>query len=85
MKVRVLKRFKDKYTKEVYEVGQYLDIDQRRVDEINSTRFGILVEVEYAQLNLDSMTKKELVEYAQSKGIELDMKMTKKEMIEELV
>jgi len=84
MKVRVVKKFVDKYTKQVYEIGQIIDITHERYEEINSTAHGILVE-KLDEINLESMTKKELVEYAKNKGIELDMRMTKAEMLKELM
>lgn len=84
MKARVLRRFKDKYTKKIYEKGDIIEVDNERYEEINSTAHGILVE-KLDEINLGSMTKKELVDYAKNKGIELDMRMTKAKMIEELM
>jgi len=84
MKTKVLRKFRDKYTKEIYETGQIIDITHERYEEINSTAHGILVE-KLDEIDLGSMTKKELVEYAKNKGIELDMRMTKVEMIKELM
>jgi len=40
---------------------------------------------EVKEINFDIMTKKELVEFAKEKSIELNMEMTKKEMIEILL
>lgn len=84
MKAKVLRKFRDKYTKEIYETGQIIDITHERYEEINSTAHGILVE-KLDEIDLGSMTKKELVEYAKNKGIELDMRMTKAEMLKELM
>ena len=84
MKVKVLRRFKDKYTKQVYDKGQIIEVSNERYEEINSTAHGILVE-KLDEIDLGSMTKKELVEYAKNKGIELDMRMTKAEMLKELM
>ena len=84
MKARVLRRFKDKYTKKIYEKGDIIEVDNERYEEINSTAHGILVE-KLDEIDLGSMTKKELVEYAKNKGIELDMRMTKAEMLKELM
>ena len=84
MKAKVLKQFKDKYTKELYKKGQVIEVTNERYEEINSTAHGILVE-KLDEIDLGSMTKKELVEYAKNKGIELDMGMTKAEMIKELM
>ena len=84
MKAKVLKQFKDKYTKKLYKKGQIIDVANERYEEINSTAHGILVK-KLDKIDLGSMTKKELVEYAKNKGIELDMRMTKVEMIKELM
>lgn len=83
MKVKVLRQYKDKYTKVLHKKDSILEIDRGRFEEINSTPFGFLVE----EVNTDyeSMTKKELIGHAKEKGIELDMKMTKSEMIKELI
>jgi len=83
MKVKVLRRFRDKYTKQVYEKGQIIEVSHERYEEINSTAYGVLVE-KLDEIDLGSMSKKELVEYAKIKGIELDMRMTKADMIKEL-
>ena len=99
MRVKVLKRFKDKYTKKIYEIGEIIEVTNERYEEINSTAHGVLVEAieqdggwkDYADKYpltegwLSSMTKMELVEYAKSKGIELNPRMTKAEMIKELM
>jgi len=80
MKVKVLRKFRDKYTKEIYETGQIIDITHERYEEINSTAHGILVEP--IAVDLENMTKAELLEYAEAKGIEgLNNRMTKAEII----
>ena len=84
MKVKVLRNFRDKYTKKLYKKGQIIDVTNERYEEINSTAHGILVE-KVEEINFESMTKKELAEYAKNKGIKLNMKMTKEEMIKELM
>jgi len=87
--VKVIKRFKDKYTKEIKEVGQVMKITKERYEQLATSPSGVFVEkleiVEDEVVCLDDMTKKELVEYAKNKGIELDMRMTKAEMIKELM
>ena len=85
MRVKVLKRFVDKYTKDLHEVGTELEISKKRYEEINSASFNVLVEEVEAMPDFNSMTKKELVEYAKEKGMELEAKMTKAEMIKELM
>jgi len=85
MKVKVLRKFRDKYTKEIYETGQIIDITHERYEEINSTAHGVLVQSVEKKINLEDMTKKEIIEYAKSKGVELNTRMTKAEMIKELM
>ena len=83
MKVKVIRQFRDKYTKVLHKKDSILEVDKGRFEEINSTPFGLLVE-EIA-IDYENMTKKELVELAKEKDIDLDMKMTRKEMIKELI
>ncbi len=84
MKVKVIRQFRDKYTNQLYQKGRIIETTKERYEEINSTAHGVLVE-KIQEVDFDSMTKKELVEYAKEKGIELEMKMTKAEMIKELM
>lgn len=44
MKAKVVKKFRDKNTKEIYEVGQEIKVTKKRFEEMNSTSFGVLVE-----------------------------------------
>jgi len=44
MKVKVIKDFRDKYTKKLHKTGEELEITKERYEEINSTAHGILVE-----------------------------------------
>lgn len=92
MKVKVLRNFRDKYTKKLYKKGQIIDVTNERYEEINSTAHGVLVKAieeinaEPGQkVNFEDMTKKEIIEYAKSKGVELNTRMTKVEMIKELM
>ena len=85
MKIRVLRRFRDKYTKKIYEKGDIIEVDNERYEEINSTAHGVLVQSVEKKINLEDMTKKEIIEYAKSKGVELNTRMTKAEMIKELM
>ncbi len=80
MKVKVVRRFRDKYTKKLYKKGQIIEVTNERYEEINSTAHGILVEP--ITVDLENMTKAELLEYAEVKGIEgLNNRMTKAEII----
>lgn len=85
MKVKVLRRFKDKYTKQVYDKGRIIEVANERYEEINSTAHGILVQSIEEEINLEDMTKREIIKYAEKKGIELHPRMTKADMIKELM
>lgn len=54
MKVKVIKKFKNKYSKGIHNIGDILDISDKRFEEINSTSYGILVE----EIKEDKETKK---------------------------
>lgn len=43
MKVKVVKKFKDKHTKDLHEVNEILTISKERFEEINSTALGVFV------------------------------------------
>lgn len=44
MKVRVIKPFRDRYTKVIYTKGQEIDVTKERLEEINSAALGPFVE-----------------------------------------
>lgn len=44
MKVKVLKEFRDKYTKAFHKKNEIIEITKERYSEINSTALGIFVE-----------------------------------------
>jgi hypothetical protein len=94
MKVKVLQKFRDNKLKCIHNKDDVIEISKERYEEINSISSN-LVEIKEEKTNLveateeetikfDNMTKKEIVKFAENKGIDLDMKMTKKEMVEEL-
>lgn len=45
MKVKVLRTFKDKYTKDLHKADEILDMTKERIAEINGTSLGAFVEV----------------------------------------
>lgn len=49
MKVRVVKPFKDKHTKVVYQVGQEIEVTKERHKELISAALGPFVEVPEAE------------------------------------
>lgn len=46
MKAKVVKRFKDKYTGEIYEKGKYINVTEERAEEILETAPLIIPVVE---------------------------------------
>jgi len=44
MKVRALKDFRDKYTKEIYKKGSVFEVSKERAEEINSSPAAPLIE-----------------------------------------
>ena len=95
MRVRVIKQFKDKYTKLLRRVGEEFEVTPERFEEMNSTALGIFVKEleeeppteppEDSLIDFSSMTKAQLIKYAAGQGIELNMEMTKNAMIESLL
>lgn len=84
MKIKVLKPFRDKQTEETYKVDQIVEITEERYAEIKRTAsFNVQFEV-VGKIDLDNLTKKEIVQHAKEKEIELDMEMTKKDMIKKI-
>lgn len=63
MKARVLVAFRDMRTKETYTKDQIIDVTGERFEEMNSSRFGVLVEavtvVEEAQEKPKQESKQE--------------------------
>lgn len=63
MKARVLVAFRDRRTKETYTKDQIIDVTGERFEEMNSSRFGVLVEavtvVEEAQEKPKQESKQE--------------------------
>lgn len=124
MNALVMKAFKDKDTKSVFNPGQIIEVTEERFSELNAGPFGIFVneikedppvnqskqsdndntisdkipqgEVDQPgaeppeedndkDVNFDKLNKTKIVEYAKEIGIELNMELTKKEMIEILL
>ncbi|HQA58950.1 MAG TPA: hypothetical protein PK033_13880 [Acetivibrio sp.] len=53
MKVKVIKTFRDKYTKVVYQKGQEIDLTKERYEELTSAALGPFVE----EINTDVAEK----------------------------
>lgn len=92
MKVKVLQKFRDNKLKCIHNEDDVIEISKERYEEINSissnlvkaTDSNLVETTEEESINFDSMTKKEIVKFAEDKGMDLNMRMTKKEMVEEL-
>lgn len=81
MKIKVLKRFHDKVTDEVYEIGDIVEVTNERGNEIVSNPLGVAEILEGGSPDnnsgdgLSSLSKKELFEKA--KELEIDVKELK--------
>jgi hypothetical protein len=83
MKAKVIKRFRDKHTGERFLPGDLFDGETARIKELKDRKFIEVIEEELAESVIDytSLTKKELAELLDSKGIEYDIKQKKDELI----
>jgi len=75
MKYKVMRRFRDKYTGEIYLSGDTFESDE--ADRIKDLLTRGLIEVQY-----DSMTKKEIMDMLEERNIEYNERQTKAELIE---
>ena len=81
MKYNVIRRFRDKYTGEIYLPGDAFESDE--ADRIEDLLNRKLIEPmpEGEQPDYNAMTKKELVALLDEKGIEYSVRQTKAELI----
>lgn len=90
MRVEVLENFYDMQMQTLHSKGDLIDITEERAVQIKTVLSGhikiveILQKKETVSVDLESMTKKELIAYGESKGIKLDSRMNKNQMISEL-
>lgn len=86
MRVEVTKRFKDKHTGEIRQVGEIYEVTKERYAEITEAGDYVAVIVEDAVTDeLDNMNAKELREYAKEKcGLTFEVGTKKALMIEEI-
>lgn len=80
MKVKVIKRFIDRETQKLNEVGSVIEVTEPRFKEI--TAAGAYIEAieepaEDAGLNLGKMNLEQLKEYAKKHGVDLKRARTK--------
>jgi len=81
MKYNIIRRFRDKYTGEIYLPGDTFESDEagRIEDLLNRKLIEPMPEGEQPDYN--AMTKKELMELLDEKGIEYSERQTKAELI----
>lgn len=79
MKVRAVKLFKDKREGVVRKKGDAFNVSEERFKEINSTRYGKLIE---EVVEVEELTVKQLKKALDEKGIEYGSKARKTELIE---
>ncbi|MBB6214967.1 putative nucleic acid-binding Zn-ribbon protein [Anaerosolibacter carboniphilus] len=65
MKVKVVKKFRDKHTTLIHQKDQELEITQERFEEINSTSLGVFVEeiheiIEETQTEEEKLSSEEI-------------------------
>ncbi len=84
MRVEVLENFYDNEMKTLHIKGDIFEVSEKRAVQIRTVLSNHIIEVQENTVNLNDMTKKELIAYAESKGIELDGKLNKAQMIEKL-
>lgn len=86
MRVEVLVNFYDNEMKTLHIKGDIFEVSEKRAVQIRTVLSNHIIEVQEAkeEIDLNAMTKKELIAYAESKGIELDNRLNKAQMIEKL-
>ena len=88
MRVEVLKNFYDLQMKTLHSKGDLIDITEERAVQIKTVLSGHIKFVEEIEAepeqDLSQMTKKELIAYAESQGINVDARMNKSQIIEAL-
>lgn len=86
MRVEVLENFYDNEMKTLHIKGDIFEVSEKRAVQIRTVLSNHIIEVQEAkeEIDLNAMTKKELIAYAESKGIGLDSKLNKAQMIEKL-
>ncbi len=77
MKAKVIKRFKDKYTRSLYVPGDLFEGEAARIEYL--INLGYLKPI---KIDFNSMTKKEIINLLEEKDIEFDAKAKKDKLIE---
>ena len=79
MKYRVIRRFRDKYTREVYLPGDTFESDE--ADRIKDLLDRGLIEAVQQEQDYSSLAKKELMALLDAQGTEYNARQTKAELI----
>lgn len=84
MKVKVVKRFVDKETKELHEANEVIEVTEARFEEISAAGKYVekLPDDAQEEKPLEKMKVDELKEYAEAHEIELNGAKTKAEILE---
>jgi len=87
MRVKVLKPFKDLSENKFRKLDEEFEATKNRVEEINSTPYGTLVEVIEEEpiedgMDIEELTVKQIKELLDQMGIEYNPKLKKYELIE---
>lgn len=78
--MKVARRFRDKYTGEIYLPGDpFKSDDDRRLKDL--LQRGLIEEYKVKEIDLQKLTNKELKKRLETEGIEYDVRATKKELI----
>lgn len=87
MKVKVLRNFKDLKENKFRKANEIFEATEDRIEEINSTKYGALVEVvegstaEEDEINIEDLTVAQIKELLDQMNIEYDKKMKRDELI----
>jgi hypothetical protein len=77
MKAKVIKRFKDKYTRSLYAPGDLFEGETARIEHLVALKYLEVIDIDY-----NVMTKKEVINLLEEKNIKYDAKAKKDELIE---
>lgn len=82
MKVEVLNNYFDTKTETLHTKGEIIEVTKERAAQIMTVLSGYIVEIKDDKPDLSGMTKKELLEIAESKKITTNPRMNKSDLIE---
>ncbi len=77
MKAKVIKRFKDKYTRSLYVPGDLFEGETARIEYLINLSY-----LQYIEIDYNSMTKKEIIDLLEEKNTAYNAKVKKDKLIE---